>query len=283
MKKILFTMLFFLETCVFGYFDGALNWTTGKDGYVQQDVYLLFGKEGLWLKPSWLSWKSNSTDTFNSFAVRVGFEKPSYTLAFTGGFIPEKSGYKNVSIGGDITFSLNPTSSSRKRLAGPNSGFISRSASGVTQLDFGASAALIAHNYIALGADLNEINTSLFAGAKVFLTQISINYSLSTYDKESLAKTQITPTQRISGINSVFPVFIKSSFNARVEIPQSPLVTPYLSYNRIKTKRDESVDVYALGAYIDLAMVGVTIQLETYKDINSKTQRYLSLGAGVRF
>ncbi len=283
MKRVIFIGVFLFSTSLYCYFDGGFNYTTGKNGYTQQDLYMLLGKGEWWIKPSYLSWKDDSNDRFNSFFIRGGFEKQSYTVGFGAGFTPEKSDYKNVSVGGDITFSLNPTSSSKRRLAGPNSTFVSRSAQGVSQIDLGLSVMFINHTYTNLNAELKELNTSFFAGAKLFLTQISANYSFSTYNKQSLASLQKSPVQKLTGINSVFPLFIKSNFNVRVESTSSPLLTPYISYNRVKTKNNENLNIYAAGAYIDLAMVGLTLQLETYKDTHNKTQRYLSLSGGLRF
>ncbi len=283
MKKTLFAGVFLFSTSLYCYFDAGFNYTTGKNGYAQQDIYLLLSKGGWWIKPSYLSWKDDSNDRFNSFFIKGGFEKQSYIVGFVAGFTPEKSDYKNLSIGGDITFSLNPTSSPKRRIAGPNSTFVARSAEGVSQIDLGSSVMFINHTYTALNTDLKELNISVFAGAKIFLTQISANYSFSTYNKQSLANLQKSPVQKLTGISSVFPVFIKSNFNVRVEATSSPLLTPYISYNRVKTKSNESIDIYAAGTYIDLAMVGLTLQFETYKDTHNKTQRYLSLSAGLRF
>jgi len=63
------------------------------------------------------------------------------------------------------------------------------------------------------------------------------------------------------------------------------MVTPYISYNKLKSKSDDSLNVYAFGGYIDLAMIGVTAQFETYKGdmTNDKRYNYLSVSAGLRF
>lgn len=265
------------------YFSFDLYQTSGKNGYTQQDINLIIGNDNIWIKPYFYSYDTDSTERLSNFGAKAGFERNTYTASFGIGYTPEKSGYKNVSVSGDITFSLNPTSSSRKRLAGPNSGFTLRNTSGITQIDIGAGLGLISHSYTNTDRDIKELNTLLFAGAKVFFTEFSVNYSFSSYDKESLAKIKAPAVQKIEGITSVFPVFIKRSFNARVKIPSSPFVTPYFSYTALKTKSEDDINVYGFGAYIDLSMVGVNAHFETYKDTLNKTQRYLSLGAGIKF
>ncbi|MEW6012046.1 MAG: hypothetical protein AB1602_01455 [Elusimicrobiota bacterium] len=285
MKKGMLAALMFVSINSYSYFDGGINYVTGKDGYQGQDIYMIIGKNNWWLRPEYSTWKTDTTQRINKFSTRLGFEKETYTLAFEGGFTPENNSYKNVMLGGDITFSLNPTSSSKRRIAGPNSGFVSRGAKGVTQIDLGAGARIVAHTYTASDTDLRELDTFLFAGAKVFLTQLSVNYTVYTYDKESLAKTQAPGNNKAYGMNSYFPVFLKSNFNFKVEIPGSPMVTPYISYNKLKSKSDDSLNVYAFGGYIDLAMIGVTAQFETYKGdmTNDKRYNYLSVSAGLRF
>jgi len=286
MKKIMFMGLFLISLKSYSYFDGGINYVTGSDGYVGQDIYALIGKDNWWLRPEYSTWKNDNIDRFNNVSLRLGFEKPSYTLSFNGSVTPQKNDYENFSVGSDITFSLNPTSSNKKRISGPNSGFASRSASGVTQIDLGAGANLVFHKYTDSDTDLKELNTSLFAGAKVFITQLSVNYTVFTYDEESLAKSQAPGTQKLYGMNSYFVIsFLKSNFNFKIEIPGSPMVTPYFSYNRVKSKTDQTLNVYAFGGYVDLNMIGVTAQFETYKGdlTNDKRYNYLSVSAGIRF
>jgi hypothetical protein len=282
--RLLFGLIsLFFSINLYSYFDGGLNYTTGKDGYVGRDIYLLFGRNNWWIKPEYSSWESDFYSRIDKYSGKIGFENETYTLTFNSSYTPLKNKYKNVSFGSDITFSLNPTSSNRKRIAGPNSGFVSRSASGVTQIDIGAGGNLVFHTIN--DKDLKELNTSLFAGAKIFLTQLSINYTFYTYDDNTLAKTKTPLSQKIYGINSYFSYFLKSNFNFKVEIPGSPMVTPYLSYNRVKSETNEKMDIYSFGGYIDLNMLGVNVSFETYKgDItNDKRYNYLSVSGGIRF
>ncbi len=284
MKKLLtiITLLFLWYLPIFSYFDGGINYITGKDGYEGKDIYLLIGKNDFWIKPSYSAYKQDNMKRVDNFSIRTGFEKISYTASFNGSYTTNNDNYKAYRAGGDITFSLKPTSSHKRRIAGPNSSFVSRNTQGVTQIDFGGGANLISHNYSS-GNDITEINTFLFAGAKIFITQISVNYSFSTYNKSVFSL--YPANQKLNDMNSYFPYFIKNSFNLRLEFPHTPFVTPYASYNKVNTKNTKTYNIYSFGAYIDLAMVGANIQFETYKDKNygDKRKNFLSVSAGIRF
>ena len=272
----------FIES-FYGYFDGGINYTTGRDGYTQQDIYLLFGKNDWWIRPEFSTYKTQDMERVDRFSSRVGFERKTYGFAFEGGLTPQRNDYGNFTGGLDLTFSLSPTSSLKRRLAGPNSGFVSRSGKGVTRIDLGCGAKITHHKYTSYQSDLMEYQGFVFAGAKFFLTQISINYSFYNYNKDDLAKTEMPQNNRVFGMNSYLRSFLKSNLNFKVEMPGSPLVTPYISYNRIKTTSNDPLNIYAFGFYLDLSMLGITTHFETYKDTRDKTQRYLSISGGIRF
>ncbi|MEF3280683.1 MAG: hypothetical protein K6357_06945 [Elusimicrobiota bacterium] len=290
MKKIkvlmllVFSLTGVLPSFVEAYFDGGINYVTGKDGYNGQDLYLTIGGDNWWVKPGYSSWDRDSIDEkFSVFGAKIGFEKETYTLSFGASTTPEKNYYKNVSVSGDITFSLNPTSSSRKRIAGPNSGPASKSASGVTQIDIGGQVNLTAHTYTDSDKDLKELDISLFAGAKVFMVNLSANYTFSSYDDNDLSKQKAPGTLRLYGMSSYFGSFTKSNFNFKIDIPGSPFVTPFVSYNRVKFTDDtDDLDVYGIGGYIDLNMVRATVKYETYKN-GDKRSNFISVAAGLSF
>jgi hypothetical protein len=52
------------------------------------------------------------------------------------------------------------------------------------------------------------------------------------------------------------------------------MVTPYLSYNRVKSETNEKMDIYSFGGYIDLNMLGVNVSFETYKGDITNDKRY---------
>lgn len=281
--RFIFIFLFCLKGFSFGYFDANVSYIVGKNGYTQNDVDLSFGKKDWWFKTFYYSWKNKNFNRFESLGIKFGYEKPNYTLGFLSGYSPENNGYKNISLGSDIIFSLKPSANIQKRIAGPNFQFGQKSKTGVTQIDLGAQIVLIAHRYEQTDIDLREISTSFFSGFKLFFTNLSLSYSFSSYDKNNIAKSYAPPLQKVYGLKSIFPVFMKSNFNAKLEIFSDPIITPYLSYNRFKSKSNENVDIYSVGSYIDLSMIGIDFKFETYKDLVDKIQRYLTVSASLRF
>ena len=291
MKKLLlaFALLFSFGNA-YSYFDGGLNYTSGSHGYIGYDGYFLIGSEGWWLKPEYSShkWTDLPNDkNINKFFARFGLEKSLYTASFLAGYNPKVYDTDAKYLGADITFSLNPTSSSKKRLAGPNSGFAPRSASGVTQIDIGAGVNLTGYTNDKTDKDLLQTDYSLFAGAKILMAQIAVNYTFSKYDKdiENNSPNVARLTLKYPGMSSYLYIFPKSNFNVRLDLLGQPIVTPFISYT--KTKFEESgnddLNTYRVGAYMDLNMVTASVSYETYDPSGSNRVNFVSVSAGLRF
>lgn len=283
MKAIFIFFLLAIYNLCFGYFDVGFNYTIGKDDYIQNDINLVFAEKNWWLKLFAYSWENKNFTRFSSFGIKWGNERPNYTISFLGGYTPKNNGYENLSVGGDITFSLKPSKKRETKIAGPNYGFRQSSKSGVNQIDIGTQFILIAHRYDQTDIDLREISTSFFGGLNFFYTNLSFSYSFSSYDKNNIAISYAPPLQKIYGLNSIFPVFMSSNFNIKMEIISNQIIVPYLSYNKFKTKSNKTVNIYAIGSYIDISMVGIDFRFETYKDLVEKIQRYLSASIYLRF
>ncbi|MEW5950581.1 MAG: hypothetical protein AB1637_01660 [Elusimicrobiota bacterium] len=290
MKKIMLLIFLFKASVTFAYFDAGLNYTSGSKGYTGHDAYLLIGGNGFWVKPEYSvhDW----TDLTNSKKVqkiltRVGLEKDLYVLSFLAGYNPRVYDTDVKYIGADITFSLNPTSSSKKRLAGPNSGYGGRSASGVTQIDLGAGINLSGYSDNNTDKDLLQSDYSFFAGAKILLAQLSVNYTLSKYDKniENNSPNVARLPLKYAGMNTYFDMFPKDNLNVKLDLLGYPMITPFVSYT--KTKFEESgnddLNTYRFGAYIDLNMLSATVSYETYDLPKFKRFNFLSVSAGLRF
>ena len=284
-KTILAALMFVSAGAASAYFDGGLNHVSGTDGYSGQDAYLMIGFDNFWVKPEYSAYKADNLSTYRKYSARVGFEKDLYTLSILAGMTPEADNYKNKFAGADITFSINPASGSKKRMAGPNSGYGSRSGEGVTQIDLGAGLVYTAHT--ANDKDLAQLDASLFAAVKVLMAQISTGYTASSYDKTmSLANVggTLVRSQRVSGLSSYLVGYPKSNVNVKVDLVGAPMVTPFVSYNKTKFELAsvDDLSAYGLGAYIDLNMVGATVAYQTYK-IGDDRSSFLSVSAGVRF
>ena len=270
------------------YFDGGLTGTTGPDGYSGYKLNVRVGQDELSLEPSLTRYTSDALKKdYSTYALRGAMEKEKYTVGAEAATTPEVNGYKNLSLAGDITFSLTPGSGGHSRLAGPGARASYGGGSGVARVDVGASLKQTQHTQAVAGASdkkTSETAAMLFAGAKVLMLNLSASFTGYSYGDE-----KATPQDFVSGQNFVVQAQPKSSVNARVDIPSTiPLVTPFAGYTTTKykggsaaAKTDKSSTV-TLGGYVDLNMVvaNLTYQIFSYNDHNKS---FVSIGAGLKF
>ena len=266
------------------YFDGGLTGTTGPD-YSGYKLNLRVGEGDFALEPSITSYKYDTAaydnKTFRTYGLRGAWEKEAYTVGAEAGTTPEVNGYKNVYAGGDVTFSLTPTSGGKSRLAGPGSRSVSGGGEGITRVDVGASLKQTQHTQkvLTVERETSQTEASLFAGAKVLMLNLSASYTGYSYGDEDA-----TPQGFVPGMNFALAAKPKSSVNARVDIPATiPMVTPFAGYTTTKYKggvKDSSA--ITLGGYVDLNMVIANVTYQIF-DNGTDTDSFVSISAGVKF
>ncbi len=273
------------------YFDGGVSGVTGPGGYRGTKLDLVIGGDSLAFEPSMASYTSDALDkTLRSYGLRVAKETEVYTLGVEAGMTPDtdygpaanNSSYKNQYAGADFTLSLSPTGGGHARLAGPGSRGAARGGDGVTRIDVGVSAKYTAHTQTVASTEFktNQGQGSLFAGAKIFMVNLSASYTGYTYgDKEGNALINPVP-----GHSFAYGANPKSSVNVKLDIPATvPMLTPYVSYTGTKYKGGvDNSNAYLLGAYVDLKMVSANIAYQIFND-GSGNDSFISLGAGVKF
>ncbi|MCX5786769.1 MAG: hypothetical protein NTX59_13895 [Elusimicrobia bacterium] len=283
MKKI---MLAAVACAVLGlntaaYFDGGVNAVSGPHGYRGTNINLVIGSDNFAFEPSLVSYTSNALDsTYRTYALRGAWETDKRTIGADAGATPEVNGYSNYFGGADITFSLTPGSGGHSRLAGPGSRGAARGGQGVTRIDVGASLKYTSHTQKAPSVDnkTGQAEASLFAGAKVFMINLSAAYTGYSYGTKN-----VTPQLFVTGLNFALAALPKSSVNVKLDLPGQPMVTPFVSYTRTQYK-DSAKDssAYLLGAYVDLSMVTANVGYQIFND-GSSTNNFLSIGAGIKF
>ena len=266
------------------YFDGGLTGTTGPD-YSGYKLNLRVGEGDFALEPSITSYKYDTAaydnKTFRTYGLRGAWEKEAYTVGAEAGTTPEVNGYKNVYAGGDVTFSLTPTSGGKSRLAGPGARSVSGGGEGITRVDVGASLKQTQHTQkvLTVERETSQTEASLFAGAKVLMLNLSASYTGYSYGDEDA-----TPQGFVPGMNFALAAKPKSSVNARVDIPATiPMVTPFAGYTTTKYKggvKDSSA--ITLGGYVDLNMVIANVTYQIF-DNGTDTDSFVSISAGVKF
>ena len=266
------------------YFDGGLTGTTGPD-YSGYKLNLRVGQGDFALEPSLTTYKYDTAayrnKTYRAYGLRGAWEKETYTVGAEAGTTPEVNGYKNVYAGGDVTFSLTPTSGGKSRLAGPGARSVSGGGEGITRVDVGASLKQTQHTQkvLTVERETSQTEASLFAGAKVLMLNLSASYTGYSYGDEDA-----TPQGFVPGMNFALAAKPKSSVNARVDIPATiPMVTPFAGYTTTKYKggvKDSSA--ITLGGYVDLNMVIANVTYQIF-DNGTDTDSFVSIGAGVKF
>ena len=267
------------------YFDGGLTGTTGPD-YSGYKLNLRVGEGDFALEPSLTTYKYDTaalaSKTYRAYGLRGAWEKEKYTVGAEAGTTPAVNGYKNIYAGGDITFSLTPTSGGKTRLAGPGSRSVSGGGQGLTRVDVGASMKLTQH-HIAAAAGASDLKTSqteasLFAGAKVLMLNLSASFTGYSYGTEDA-----TPQGFIPGLNFALPAMPRSSVTARVDLPSTlPMVTPFAGYTTTKYKGSKDSSAILLGGYVDLSMLVANVAYQIF-DNGSSSDSFISIGAGLKF
>jgi hypothetical protein len=265
------------------YFDGGLTGTTGPD-YSGYKLNLRVGEGDFALEPSITSYKYDTAaydnKTFRTYGLRGAWEKEAYTVGAEAGTTPEVNGYKNVYAGGDVTFSLTPTSGGKSRLAGPGSRSVSGGGEGITRVDVGASLKQTMHTrtVATVENETSQTEASLFAGAKVLMLNLSASYTGYAYGDEDA-----TPQGFVPGMNFALAAKPRSSVSARVDIPATiPMVTPFAGYTTTKYKGAKDSSAITLGGYVDLNMVIANVTYQIF-DNGTDTDSFVSIGAGVKF
>lgn len=265
------------------YFDGGATVTTGPNKYRGNRLHLLVGSGNIAVEPSIATYTSDLLDhTYRTYGLRGAWETDKFTVGAEGGSTPEVNDYSNKYFGGDITLSLTPGSGGKSRLAGPGSRGTVRGGEGLARLDVGAGIKQVMHEYKPAGIaaqKTDQTQVSLFAGAKLLLIDLSASYTNYNYGTRKTAPL-INP---IPGHEFVYGATPRSSVNARVDIPGTPMITPFVSYTG--TKYRDSVDdssAYLFGAYLDLNMLVANVGYQIFDDGSHKTS-YISVGAGIKF
>jgi len=125
----------------------------------------------------------------------------------------------------------------------------------------------------------DQTQYSLFAGAKILMINLSASYTGYNYGTRKVVPL-ISP---VPGHNFAYGAAPKSSVNTRLDIPGTPIVTPFVAYTgaRYIDSTDDS-HAYLVGAYIDLSMLVANVGYQIF-DRGSARVSFITVGAGIRF
>lgn len=284
----------------------GVDQTLGTDNYrgTKAKASLDLSDE-IYVAPSFSTYRSDtSSGSFNTFALRGGYETGPFALGAEAGFQPKTNGYKKTFVGADATFSLTPGGSSHgRKMAGPSSEGEQTFGSGLAGVDIGAAVMRTNHSDDLAAStgtvvdrrrasaarstvfNVGQTDLSAFAGLRFLVTEISAEITKSVYDK-SLDATNIREAQALSlsGFGATVQGFPDTSFNAKLKWKTLPLVKPYLSYTHTKFKLGaQPSDAYEAGGTVGLQMLSVKASYQRYTQKGFADQNFFSVGAGLNF
>lgn len=276
------------------FFNSGLKQTTGNNNYSGTSGYAHFGGD-IHFKPSFSTYHSDlSGGTFNTYALRAGYDMKLFGAGLTAGTTPKVNGYRNSFVGVDAAVSLTPTGSGPiKRIKGADQGGGAARGKGLARVDVGAGLLHTSHrdDLNAAGArrasvfKLGQTDLSASVGVSFLRNLLSLDLTKSFYDKDLAAATDRGGrVQAVTGLTAVVQGFPKTSASARLEMSMVPVVTPFISYTRTTFELSQpSSNAYAVGGFVELAILEVGASYQRYVQAGAADQNYYGLGASLRF
>ncbi|MFI5346679.1 MAG: hypothetical protein ACHQ51_09930 [Elusimicrobiota bacterium] len=261
--------------------------------------------DSLYITPTFSTYRTDqSSGSYYQGGLRVGYEVGPFSFGLQGAFVPKTHGYKQNSVGADVTFSLAPGGTKHgHRMAGPASQSNETFGYGLAGVDVGASANHITHSddFAAAGTSgdairqqgaqranrftVGQTDLTAFAGAKFLLLEVSGSLSKSAYDRK-LDNNQVRESPflymgEFTGIESGFP---DSSYNLKVKMKTLPFVRPYVSFTHTNFKLGSAPSNAAeIGGVVGLDMLSVKGAYGHYGQNGFAARNYFMLGASLNF
>lgn len=261
--------------------------------------------DSLYITPSFATYRTDvSSGSLYQGSLRVGYELGPLSFGVTGAFVPKNDGYKQNSIGADLTFSLAPGHTKHgHRMAGPASQSNETYGYGLAGIDIGGAVNHITHSddYKANGTSgdalrqqgalranrftVGETDLSAFAGAKFLVTEISAGVSKSVYDKDldnnAVRESPFMPMGEYAAIESGFP---DSNYNVKVKFTALPFVKPYVAFTHTNFKLGSAPsNATELGVNVGLDMLNLKGSYGHYGQNGFTARNYFTLGASLNF
>jgi hypothetical protein len=258
-----------------------------------------------YVTPTFSTYRTDdSSGSYYQGGLRVGYELGPLSLGVMGAFVPKNDGYKQNSVGADLTFSLAPGHTKHgHRMAGPASQSNETYGYGLAGVDLGGSVMHVTHSddYAANGTSgealrrqgalranrftVGETDLAAFAGLKFLITEISASVSKSLYDKNldnnMVRESPFMPLGEFSAVEAGFP---ESSYNGKVKWTMIPFVKPYVSFTHTNFKLgSKPSNATEAGVNVGLDMLNVKGAYGHYSQSGFFARDYFSLGASLNF
>lgn len=261
--------------------------------------------DSLYLTPTFSTYRTDdSSGSYYQGGLRVGYEVGPLSLGVMGAFVPKNDGYKQNSVGADLTFSLAPGHTKHgHRMAGPASENNETYGYGLAGVDLGGSVVHTTHSddYTANGTSgealrqqgvlranrftVGETDLTAFAGLKFLVTEISASVSKSVYDK-SLDNnlTRESPYRPMGDFMAIESGFPESNYSAKVKWTMLPFVKPYVAFTHTNFKLGAAPsNATEAGLNVGLDMLNVKAAYGHYGQNGFIARNYFNIGASLNF
>ena len=289
---------------------GTLNYR-GTKANASIDV-----SDSLYVTPTFAAYRTDtSSGSLYQGGLRVGYEEGPLSLGVSGAFVPEHDGYKQNSVGADLTFSLAPGRARRgRRMADPASqsnetyacglaGIGETSGCGLGGIVVGGAVNHITHSddFFAAGTSgdalrqqgaarakrfvVGETDLSAFAGFRFLITEVSGSVSKSVYDK-SLDNNMVreSPFMALGEYTPIESGFPDSDYNVKVKWTILPFVNPYVSFTHTNFKLGSlPSNATEAGINVWLDMLNVKAAYGHYGQTGFLSRDYFTIGASLNF
>lgn len=280
--------------------------TFGTDNYrgTKASASLDLG-ESLYVMPTFSTYRADSSSgSYYQPGLRVGCDVGPLSLGVSGAFVPKNDGYRQNSVGADVTFSLAPGRTSHgRRMAGPASEGNETFGYGLAGVDLGGSVNHIQHSddFTAAGASgdalrqkgfqrakaftVGQTDLTAFAGVKFLITEISASVSKSVYDKTLEGNLlRESPVMNAAGFTPVEAGFPDSDYNLKMKWKTLPVARPYVSFTHTNFKLgSRPSNAVEAGVTVGLDMLNLKGSYEHYSQTGFGSRNYFTLGAGLSF
>jgi hypothetical protein len=261
--------------------------------------------DAIYIAPSFSTYRNDqSSGSYYQGGLRVGYEIGPLSFGVQGAFVPKNNGYRQNSVGADVTLSLAPGGTKHgHRMAGPSSQSNDTFGYGLAGVDIGASANHVTHSddFAAAGTagdpiraagarranrfTVGETDLTAFAGAKFLITEVSASLSKSVYDKtldnNQLRESPFLPLGEFGAVEAGFP---DSNYNLKVKWKTLPFVRPYVSYTHTNFKLGSAPsNATEIGGSVGLDMLNVKGAYGHYSQNGFTARNYFTLGASLNF
>ena len=236
MKRRLVTALFFLFSVspALAYTDAGGKYTAGPDGYSGINIFAEWGDDDYYLRPSLNTYSSDLSDRNSTYSLGGGLDRGRWSAGAELSFAPEKDGYTNTALYGDLSCRLLPEPEEDAALEdvslGVFAGFTahedSYALSTTTVSDGGGRRQ--PGSALSSAFELGQTDYGLTAAVKLYGIRASGRFSKTSYDKDVTADSRQLPVDIGSIGTSGFP---DTAISGRIRLPGLPLA-PEAGYTK---------------------------------------------------